>query len=139
MPASIRATVSSMIRAAPRPRRRELQQRAAPVIGGGASGDVPHGDQALNELADGLLGDAHAGDEVTTAQPRLRLRERADRPDAPLGEISEARAVKRLGHGSRVAADGPAQEPAESLWVARRRQAGFWSDAGGHALTLGQL
>ena len=73
------------------PAGREMQERAPPVVGGGSPGDIAQGDQGLDELADGLLGDPHTGHEITAAEPRLRLGECADGPDPSLGEIAESR------------------------------------------------
>ena len=120
----------------------EVQQRAAPVFGGGVSDDVPQGDQGLDELADGLLGDPHAGDEITAADPGARLGERAHGPDPLLGQITESAGLERLGDREPVAPDGPAEKPAQSLWVLRRGQSRtrlVTKNGGSHRPTLGQF
>ncbi len=120
----------------------EMQKRAAPVFGSGVSGDVPQGDQGLDELADRLLGDPHAGDEITAADPGARLGERAHGPDPLLGQITESAGLECLGDRGPVAPDGPAEKPAQSLWVPRPGQS--WTrlvtkNGGSHRPTLGQF
>jgi hypothetical protein len=59
-----------------------------------------------------------------------------------LGEIAESPCRERLGDGGGVTPHGSAEEPAESLWIARRRQIGVRPDTargGSHVLTLGQF
>ena len=120
----------------------EAQERPATVLGGRASRQVPGGHQDVDQLAHGLLGDAHPGDQVAAAEARLGLGQRAERPDALLGEVAEAGALERPGDRAPVAAHGAAQEPVECLGVVRRGQApvGPRRAAGrGHAATLGQV
>jgi hypothetical protein len=98
-----------------------MEQRPASVVGGGTPFDIPQRHQALDELADGLLGNPHPRHEVAAAQARLRLCECAQGPDPPLGEISVAPTLKCAGYRGGVAANGTPQEPAERLRVMRRR------------------
>ena len=124
MVSSISATVASMMCAAPPPPSRQVQERAPPVVGSGMPGDIAQGDQGLDELTDGLFGDPHTGYEITAAQTRLRPGQCAHSPDPALGKIAEPPCHERLGDGGRVAPHGAAEEPAERLRIARRRQTG---------------